>query len=268
MNQGIQLCAKRRQLFRVESASRMADAYKLVPFEHTQDKGAEILPAPSRFRESRNHPFLRKPRLHLEPLPASFANLVRTLSMFGDDPFQPLFFGDPVKQYPLSLYMIAEAYFRDSRENLLQEFFPLEQGETGQIMPLEVGQIKDVVQQVTASRVLVMLQKLKIRLALVIHNHNFSVQDSLKSEFTQRLRNRKKLFLEGGPVTGVQGNSSVPDLRHGPVPVPFHFKEPIRMVKRFFDQGREHRFQIVRHRFKRRILQLFAFHCFAKPDLV
>ena len=135
-------------------------------------------------------------------------------------------------------------------------------------MSLEVEEIKNVVEQMTASGFLVMLQHLKIRMSLVIHDNDFAVQNSIKSEFPKRLRNGRKLFVERDPVPGIERNVSVPDFGNGPVPVPFHLKDPIRMIKRFFDQGREHRFYAVRHRFDRRILQVFAFHRFVKTDLV
>ena len=69
-------------------------------------------------------------------------------------------------------------------------------------------------------------------------------------------------------VAGIKGNLAVLDFGNGPVAVPFHLKEPFRMIKRFFNQGREHRFDAVRHRFERGILQVCAFQGFVPTDLV
>src|SRR3990172_6423134 len=246
----------------------MTDVNQLVPFEHAQDESAEIFSPASRFREARDHALLREPCLHLEPLPAPSSPFVHALSMFGDDPLHPLIFGDLVKQDAFFPYVIAESYLWGGRENFLQELFPPEQGQGRQIMSPEVEEIENVVEQMTASRVLVMLQHLKIRAPLVIHDHDLAVQNSVKSEFPQRLHNRKELFFERDPVPGIKRNGPVPDLGNGPVPVPFHLEDPIRMIERFLDQGREHRFYSMRHRLDRRILQVYAFHCLVKTDLI
>jgi hypothetical protein len=151
--------------------------------------------------------------------------------MFGDDPFQSPFFGDSVKQDAFFPYVIAESYSWAGRENFFQELFPPEQGQVRQIMPPEVEEIKNVVELMTATGVLVMLEHLKIRTPLVIHDNNFAVQNSVKSEFPQRVYNGEKLFVEGDPVPGIKRNAVVPDFGNGPVPVPFHLKDPIRMIK-------------------------------------
>ena len=59
-------------------------------------------------------------------------------------------------------------------------------------MSLEVEKIEDVVEQMAASGFLVILQHLEIRLSPIIHYNDFAVQNSLKSEFPQRLRDRGK----------------------------------------------------------------------------
>ncbi len=188
----------------------------LLPFEHAQDKGAEIFSAPSRFRESRDHALLRGPRLHLQPLPAPLARFVYALRMLGNDPFQSLFFDDLEKQNAFLPYVIAEFYFRGGGEDFFQEFFSPEQGQARQIMSLEVEEIEDVVEQMTASGVLVMLQHLEIRTSLVIHDDDFAVQNSVKSEFPQRLCNGRKLFVERDPVPGIKRNSLRPGFRQRP----------------------------------------------------
>jgi len=49
-------------------------------------------------------------------------------------------------------------------------------------------EIKNVVEQMAAPGVLVMLQHLKIRTSLVIHENNFAVQNSVKSAFPKRFQ--------------------------------------------------------------------------------
>ena len=79
--------------------------------------------------------------------------------------------------------MIAEAYFRQRRKHVFQEFFPAKQRKAGQIMPLEVEEIEDVVEQMASSGFLVILQHLEIGVPPFIHDNNFAVQNGLKSEF-------------------------------------------------------------------------------------
>src|SRR4030066_310654 len=100
-------------------------------------------------------------------------------------------------------------------------------------MSMEEQEIKDIVDQITATGFLVILQLLEIRLSLIIHNDDFAVQNCLKSEFLQRLGNREELLIEGDLVTGIKGNLAVLDFGNGPVSVPFHLEEPFRMIKRF-----------------------------------
>src|SRR6266702_6779279 len=159
----------------------MADVDQFVPIEYAQDEGAEMLSPPSRLRESRDHPLLRELRLHLQPLPAPSPRLVRALSMFGDYPLQSLFLDDMEKQDPILPYMIAESYIRGGRENFFQEVLSSEQGEAGQIMPLEVEEIVDVVEQMASSGFLVILQHLEIGVPLIVHDDDFAVQNSVKS---------------------------------------------------------------------------------------
>ena len=185
--------------------------------------------------------------------------------MIPSSPFSLTTWKNRTPSFP---YVIAESYFRGGRENFFQEFFSPEQGEARQIMSLEVEEIEDVVEQMAASGFPVILQHLEIGMSLIIHDDDFAVQNGLESEFPQRLRNGKKLLVERDPVPGIERNVSVPDLGDGPVPVPFHLKDPVRMIERFLDQGREHRFYVVRHRCNRRILQLFAFQRFPKTDLL
>src|SRR6266702_2395650 len=246
----------------------MADVDQLVPFEYAQDEGAEMLSPPSRLGESGDHPLLGELRLHLQPLPAPFPHLVRALSMLGDYPLESLSLDDMKKQDPVFPYVIAEPYFRGGRENLFQEFLSAEQGEAGQVMPLEVDEIEDVVEQMTASGFLVILQQLEIGMAPIIHDDNFAIQDGLKSEFAQRVHDGSILLVQRDQVAGIERDVSVPDLGDGPVAVPFHFEDPVLMVERLPDQGRKHRSYAVRHRCSRRILQLFAFHRFPKTNLV
>ena len=169
---------------------------------------------------------------------------------------------------PLFCDVIAEAYFRERREDVFQEFLPAEEGEAGQVMTLEMQQVEDVVEQVAAPRFPVILELFEIGTSLVIHDHDFTIQNRLEVEFPQRLHNGKKLFLERNPVTGIERNSALPNLGYGPVAVPFHFKEPVRTVKRFLDRGCKHRRYCVRHRRHRRIVQAVAFQSFVKADLV
>ena len=97
-----------------------------------------------------------------------------------------------------------------------------------------------------AAGFLVILQHLEVRASLSIYDDDLAVQNRCKSAFLQRLGNRKKLFIEGDLVTGIKRNIAVLDFSNGPVAVPFHLKEPVRMIKRFFDQGRQHRLDAVR----------------------
>src|SRR5271157_1168470 len=150
--------------------------------------------APPRFSESCDHGLLRELRLHLEPLSTPPAHPVCTLSMFGDDPLEPFFPDDVEKQDAVFQYVIAEFYFRVRRENFFQEFFSSQQGQVGQIMSREVQEIKYIVEQMTSSRFLVILQHLKIRAPLIVHHNDLAIQNSLKSEFSQRVRNRSKLL--------------------------------------------------------------------------
>src|SRR5512135_3704486 len=129
----------------------MADVCQLVPFVYTQDKGTEMSSAPSRFCESCDHGLLREVRLHLQPLSAPSARFVHALRMFGDDPFKSFFFGGVVKQDAFLPYVIAESYFWDGRENLFQKLLPPEQRQARQVMPPEVEEIENVVEQMTAS---------------------------------------------------------------------------------------------------------------------
>src|SRR5512139_2914370 len=123
--------------------------------------------------------------------------------MFSDDPFQSLFFDDSVKQDAFIPYVIAEFYFWYGRKSFFQEFLPPEQGQVRQIMSPEVQEVENIIEQMATSVVLVMLQLLKIRAALVVHDDNLAVQNCVKSEFPHRLHNRKKLFIERDPVPGI-----------------------------------------------------------------
>src|SRR3989304_8771747 len=98
----------------------MPDVNQLAPCEHAQDKGAEIPSCASWCSEARDHAFLRKPRLYLQPLPAPSAHAVHTLRMLGHDPFEPLFFGGPEEKDALFRYVIAEFYVWGRREDLSQ----------------------------------------------------------------------------------------------------------------------------------------------------
>src|SRR3990172_9901107 len=246
----------------------MTDVNQFVPFEHAQDKGAEIFSAAARFREPRNHGILREPRLHLQPLPAPSARFVDALRIFGDDPFQPLFFGYLVEQDAFFRYVVAESYFRNGRENLFQEFLPPEKRQVCQIMAPEVEEIENIIEQMTASGVLVMLERMEIRASLVVHDDDFAVQDRVKSEFSQCFHNGKELFVERDEVRGIERNVLVPELGNGAVPIPLHLKDPIGMIEWLLGHSREHRYYGRWHRFDRRVLQVLAFHRFVKTDLV
>src|SRR6266571_6197379 len=100
--------------------------------------------------------------------------------------------------------MIAEAYFRQRRKHVFQEFFPAKQRKAGQIMPLEVQQVENIVEQVAAPRFPVILQQLEIGTPLVIHDDYFTIQNSIEAEFPQRLHNGEKLLLERDPVAGIE----------------------------------------------------------------
>jgi len=65
--------------------------------------------------KTRDYALLRELRLHLEPLSTPACHPVGTLSMFGDDPFEPFFFDDVEKRDALFPYVIAKSYFRDRR---------------------------------------------------------------------------------------------------------------------------------------------------------
>ena len=73
---------------------------------------------------------------------------------------------------------------------------------------------------------------------------------------------------ERDPVSGSERDVSIPDFGDGAVPVPFHFKNPVRVIEGFLDQGREHRFYCLRHRFHRRCTQLLRFQRLPEADLI
>ncbi len=135
-------------------------------------------------------------------------------------------------------------------------------------MPLEVKQIEDIVDQMAAAGFWVILQHLEIRRSLIIHHHDFAVQNRLKSAFLQRLGNRDKPLIEGDSIAAVKGDLAGLDFGQGPVTIPFHLKKPFRMVKRFFNQGRQHRFEAVRQRFERGLLQVGAFQGLMQTNLL
>src|SRR5512135_3365796 len=102
-------------------------------------------------------------------------------------------------------------------------------------------EIEYIVNQMAAAGFLVILQHLEIRPSLVVHDDDFAVQNHLKAEFLQRLSNGGELLVERDLVAAVKGNFAVLDLGNGAVTVPLHLKKPVRMIKRFPDQGGEHR---------------------------
>ena len=115
-DQRVQPFADFPERLRTESTSRMTDEDQFVSLENAQDQGAEMSPAPSRFRESRDHAFLRELGLHLQPLPAPPAHPVGALRMLGDDPFEPLFLDDLEKEDALFPDVIAESYYLEKME--------------------------------------------------------------------------------------------------------------------------------------------------------
>ena len=143
--------------------------------------------------------------------------------------------------------MIAEFQVLVSRENFFQEFFSPQQGQIRQIMSREEQEIEDIIKQVATAGFLVILQHLEIRASLIIHTDDFAVQNRVKPKFLQGCHHRGKLFVKREPVATGKGDVSPLDRGHSPVSVPFHLKEPVRMVERLLDQGRQHRSQAVRH---------------------
>src|SRR5512140_3020245 len=120
-----------------EAASGMADIDQLPPQEDAQDQGPELLSAPPRFREARDHALLRQVRFHLQPMSTSFSHPVYTLRMLGDDPLEPLFLHDPEKQDALLPDVIAEFNIWCGGKNIFKKFFSSGQGEIRYIVSLE-----------------------------------------------------------------------------------------------------------------------------------
>ena len=112
--------------------------------------------------------------------------------MLGDDPLDALFFDDLEKQDALFPDMIAEFDVRDGGEDFFQEFLSSDEGQARQIMPLEMEEIKDVVEQMAATGFQVILQHLEIGMAPIVHDDDFAVQNGIESEFPERVRQWEK----------------------------------------------------------------------------
>ena len=85
-----------------------------------------MLPAAARLGESADHRFLPAKHLDLEPVVAANAFEVAAGAVFGDDPFQTVFFGRPEKGHAVLGHMIAECQTRQLPNDLAETLFSLE----------------------------------------------------------------------------------------------------------------------------------------------
>ena len=133
-----------------------------------------------------------------------------------------------------------------TRQNLLQQFFPLDQRMIAQILVVEIDEVERAVAQ-PHLLALGILQKLEARAAACVKRDKLAVDDREAVKPAQGGADRGIFSRQVDQVPRIKGNRAVLDFGHQAEAVPFRLEDPVRIVERLVGQGGEHGTQIWLH---------------------
>src|SRR5207302_7135231 len=118
--------------------------FELAPFVVTQEQGAEADAAPGRIGEATDHEFLFIDALELQPIGGT-AMRVRALPPFRDQPLETLLARLSIKGFALRVPVNHESQGRPKVEHPLEQILSMLESDPGEVEPIEIDQVKDVV---------------------------------------------------------------------------------------------------------------------------
>ena len=169
-------------------------------------------------------------------------------AVLGDDALQPLPGGRLEERHAVLLDVLAQADDTVLTDERREQLLAAPQRLVAQVVAVEVEQVEHVVQQVPLAGLLIALQELEARLALVIHGHDLAVEHRVVAEIRERLGHGGKLLVVREQPSRVGSHLAAFDLRDGTIAVPLDLEEPAGPIEGLVHGRSEHGLDVVRHR--------------------
>jgi hypothetical protein len=135
---------------------------------------------------------------------------------------------------------------RVTRQNLLQQFFALDQRMIAQILVVEIDEVERAVAQ-PYLLALGILQQLEARAAAWVKRDKLAVDDREAVKAAQGGANRGIFSRQVDQVPRIKRDRAILDFGHQAEAVPFRLEDPVRIVEGLAGQSGQHGTQIWLH---------------------
>src|SRR5207237_10883440 len=161
-----------------------------------EDEGSEGPRVAALFRETADHSLLAERRFYLEPGAAALPREITAVGQLRHDAFEPPLSDRLEESTAMFANVLAELYVGQVSQNGGKKFLTAHERQIAQVVAIQIEQVEDVIDTGAFTGILVVLQKLKLRLAAFVQHDDFAVEHRFMSQVLQGSDDGRKSFRE------------------------------------------------------------------------